>query len=221
MWARPSGREEELTLVMAGVGAAAHLGPPWWPCQQQGPPSGCSWDVILAIVAVCWPFRSSSIYGSQALSSNPFFHFAQWMMPSQWWFPNTKLFKITDHPLEPGLEDEWVKAGRLMRGSYLRTWGWRWERKKYLGGKIDWSLMIGDLILSLNLEDKNEFSVLCAVLVAFQGYVSILLARYVPPNEWRSKKSLWNRIVSGVQLGCGLLHFKSFQLNKHSAFSRC
>lgn len=26
------------------------------------------------------------------------------------------IFKITDHPPEPGLADEWVKAGRLMRG---------------------------------------------------------------------------------------------------------
>lgn len=50
--------------------------------------------------------------------------------------------------------------------------------------------MIENVMLSLNLEDKNEFLVLCVVLVTFQGYVSILSARYVSRNECGSKKSL-------------------------------
>lgn len=39
-----------------GGGTSSPSGPQRWRWQQQGAPSGFSWDVILAVVAVYWPF---------------------------------------------------------------------------------------------------------------------------------------------------------------------
>lgn len=75
--------------------------------------------------------------------------------------------------------------------------------------------MFGDLILSLNLEDKNEilafvYSVSCLLGVSIRavGKVDAL------ELEGKQDKKLLNRTVFGLQLGYGFLHYRSFQLYK-------
>lgn len=139
-----------------------------------GTPSGCSQDITLAAGAASWHLWSSSVYGSQVPSSSPFpLHLVKDAEP-------VTVFRAVKCHITSHFKNNWPPSGTWIGGHVTRrgdneeavTWesedgDERRERKKHLRRKFDQIWWLEAWFLSSNSKDKNEFSVLCAALVAF------------------------------------------------------